>query len=321
MTDNLQKKYTVGVDLGAQTAKLGIVDRFGRIIAQTVIPTNNTTDPHVFISALAKAILHLVDTNVSRDEVVGIGVGAPACNYFTGEITNAVNITWSTEQSIPFTTWLSEASGMAVHATNDANAAAMGEMAYGVAKGMKDFIMITLGTGVGSGIVVNGQVLYGHDGFAGELGHVVIERNGRPCTCGRRGCLQTYSSAMGVKTTATQLLKATDAASLLREMNMDDITSKDVYDAAVRGDQLAREIFRYTGQKLGEAFADFVAFSAPEAIVLFGGLTKAREFIYPAIVEHMDKNLISFWKGKVKVIFSSIPESDAAILGASALAW
>lgn len=320
-SDNTPKKYTIGVDLGAQTAKIGIVDRYGQIIAQTVIPSNQTTSPHIFIGELAQAIQTLVESHVSKEEVVGIGVGAPACNYFTGEIINAVNITWSSKKAIPFATWLSEATGMPVHATNDANAAAMGEMAYGVAKGMKDFIMITLGTGVGSGIVANGQVIYGHDGFAGELGHVVVERNGRPCTCGRNGCLQTYCSAMGVKTTALMMLNDSTAPSLLREVNPETLSSKDVFEAAEQGDEIAIEVFRYTGQKLGEAFADFVAFSAPEAIVLFGGLTKAREYIYPTIIEHMEKNLLTFWQGKVKVLFSAISESDAAILGASALAW
>ena len=208
-----------------------------------------------------------------------------------------------------------------VKLTNDANAAAIGEMTYGAARGMKNFIMITLGTGVGSGIVINGQVVYGHDGFAGELGHVIVERDGRLCGCGRKGCLETYASATGVARSAREFIETREEDSTLRQIPLSDITSKDVFEAAVGGDKLAQEIFEYTGTILGRAFADMVAFSAPEAIILFGGLTRAGDIILNPIINAMEENLMKLWKGKIKVIFSELKEGDAAILGASALGW
>lgn len=205
--------------------------------------------------------------------------------------------------------------------TNDANAAAIGEMTYGAARGMKDFIVITLGTGVGSGIVVNGQLVYGHDGFAGELGHTTAIREGRMCGCGKKGCLETYSSATGVARTAKEYLQTRKDPSVLRELAIDEITSKDVYDAAVKGDKLAKEIFEYTGQVLGESFADFVAFSSPEAIILFGGLIKAGKLIFDPVRKHMEENLLPIYRNKIKLLMSELKESDAAVLGASALGW
>ena len=217
---------------------------------------------------------------------------------------------------------LSDRFGIPVSLTNDANAAAIGEMTYGAARGLKDFIMITLGTGVGSGIVINGQLVYGHDGFAGELGHVIIRRtNGRLCGCGRTGCLEAYTSATGVARTAREFLEIRKDDSLLRQIPIQDITSKDVYDAAVKGDKLASEIFDYTGTILGEAFADFVAFSSPKAIILFGGLAKSGDLIMKPICESMERNMLAIYKGKVKVMLSELKESDAAVLGASALGW
>ncbi|MBP1582901.1 MAG: ROK family protein, partial [Victivallales bacterium] len=209
-----------------------------------------------------------------------------------------------------------------VTVTNDANAAAMGEMAYGVARGMKNFIMITLGTGVGSGIVVNGEVVYGHDGFAGELGHTIAIRDGRQCNCGLKGCLETYCSAMGVRRTAQKLLfTSPDVPSPLRDIDPENISSKDVFDAAEKGDEIALDIFRTTGQILGRSLADFVKFSAPEAIVLFGGLTKAKKYFHDELVAAMEENQLQIWKGRIKILYSSLKDSDAAILGASALAW
>jgi glucokinase len=223
---------------------------------------------------------------------------------------------------IPFAETLKEKFGIPVAITNDANAAAVGEMTYGAARGMKDFIMITLGTGVGSGIVVNGQLLYGHDGFAGELGHVTMRRNnGRMCGCGRTGCLEAYASATGVARTAREYLETRKDASILRDMPIDDITSKDVFDAAVAGDELAREVFEFTGNMLGEAFADFIAFSSPKAIILFGGLTKAGEMLMRPIRESLDRNVMPIFRGKAQVILSELKEGDAAVLGASALGW
>ena len=254
-------------------------------------------------------------------KVKGIGVGAPNGNYYTGTIENAVNLSWGGTQIIEFAKLLSEAmNGLPVALTNDANAAAVGEMTYGAARGMKNFIMITLGTGVGSGIVINGDVVYGHDGFAGELGHVAaVRNNGRTCNCGKTGCLETYASATGVARTAREWLELTDEPSVLRDL--DSISSKDVYEAAKDGDALALKIFEFTGKILGRSFADFIAFSAPEAIVLFGGLARAKEFLLKPIEDAMNANVLPLWKGKVKIVFSQLKESDAAILGASALGW
>lgn len=313
--------YVVGIDIGGQTSKLGVVDARGTVLAQTVIRTDNHTDVNLYIEELAEAVRKVIREAGVEGSVRGIGVGAPNANYYDGSIENAVNISWGGSKTIQFSKLLSEAmGGLPVALTNDANAAAVGEMTYGAARGMKNFIMITLGTGVGSGIVINGEVVYGHDGFAGELGHVAaVRNNGRFCNCGKTGCLETYASATGVARTAREWLELTDEPSLLR--NLDTIASKDVYEAAKEGDKLALKIFEFTGKILGRSFADFIAFSAPEAIVLFGGLARAKEFLTEPIEAAMNANVLPLWKNKVKLVYSQLKESDAAILGASALAW
>ena len=319
----MAKEFVVGVDIGGQTSKIGVVDKHGEILAQSVIRSDTYgADAKAYIAALAQAVKAcIVQAGKTAADIRGVGVGAPNGNYYTGEVAFAPNLAWAAKGAVPLKQWLSEAlDGLAVTVTNDANAAALGEMTYGAAKGMKDFIMITLGTGVGSGIVIDGKVLYGHDGFAGELGHVtVVRNNGRMCGCGRTGCLEAYCSAMGIARTAREWLDATDEPSLLREL--DNISSKDIYDAAKQGDALALRIFDYTATLLGRSFADFIAFSAPEAIVLFGGLARAKEFLYEPMQKAMNDNVLNIWKNKVKIIFSSLKENDAAILGASALAW
>ena len=319
----MEKAFVVGVDIGGQTSKIGVVDARGEVLAQNVIRTDTFgKDADAYIAALAKAIRQCVAlSDKQMGEIRGIGVGAPNGNYYTGEVAFAPNIAWAADRPVELAKILSASlDGIPVTLTNDANAAAMGEMAYGAARGMKDFIMITLGTGVGSGIVIDGKMVYGHDGFAGELGHTcAVRTNGRMCGCGRTGCLEAYCSAVGIARTATEWLAATDQPSLLREL--DEITSKDIYEAARQGDALALRVFDYTGSLLGRCFADFVAFSAPEAIVLFGGLARAKEFLYEPIVKSMEANLLRIWKGKIKIVFSALKESDAAILGASALAW
>lgn len=318
----MSKPYVIGIDLGGQTAKFGIVDARGNVLKQTAIRSNTQNNPEEFINDLAEGIKKLIDKEYSIDEIRGIGIGAPNGNYYTGCIENAANLTWAKNQIVHFADMLKEKVGIPVALTNDANAAAVGEMTYGAARGMKNFIMITLGTGVGSGIVINGDVVYGHDGFAGELGHTcAVRNNGRICGCGKTGCLEAYASAMGVARTAREILELTDRKTLLRNVPAENITSKDVFDAAIEGDEVAKDIFAFTGRMLGEKFADFVAFSAPEAIILFGGLTKAGDLIYKPIVESMNLNLMPIWRNKVKVLFSTLKESDAAILGASALAW
>ena len=318
----MEKPYVVGIDIGATTAKIGIVDARGNVLDQTAIRSNDTASCEEFVQNLCNAVKRLVEKNYTMDQVRGIGIGAPNANYYNGTIENAVNLTWGGQQVIPFAQMMTDCIGLPVRLTNDANAAAVGEMTYGAARGMKNFITITLGTGVGSGIVVNGSVLYGHDGFAGELGHVTMVRhNGRLCGCGKTGCLEAYASATGVARTAREKLETTNTPSLLRNIPLEDITSKDVFEAAVQDDTLAKEIFQFTGKMLGEAFADFVVFSSPEAIILFGGLTKAGDLLMNPVMESMNQNLMPMWKNKIKILFSQLKESDAAILGASALAW
>ncbi len=317
----MEKKYVVGVDIGGTTTKIGVVDARGDVLAQSVIKTETSITAEEFIKQLGAAIKQNITAAGAEGQIRGVGVGAPNGNYYTGCIAFAPNLGWAANSSVEFAKLLKEElDGIPVSLTNDANAAAVGEMTYGIAKGMKHFIMITLGTGVGSGIVINGEVLYGSDGFAGELGHTcAVRHNGRACNCGKTGCLEAYCSATGVARTAREWLECSPEPSLLR--GLDVITSKDVYDAAKQGDALALRIFDYTGRILGEKLADFIEFSAPEAIVLFGGLARSREFIEQPILKAMNENVLPLWKNKVDLLFSSLKESDAAILGASALAW
>lgn len=315
----MEKPYVIGIDMGGTNTAFGIVDARGNVLSRGTIKTKNP-DINAYMAELKTELNKLIETVGGIKKIKGIGAGCPNGNYYTGHIELTPNLPW--EGDIPFATMLQDTFGVPAAITNDANAAAVGEMTYGVARGMKNFIMITLGTGVGSGIVVDGKIVYGHDGFAGELGHTLIVRNnGRPCGCGRCGCLETYASATGMARTAREMLELTDMPSSLRSTEPQAITAKDIYDAAIDGDELAIEVFKYTGKVLGEAFADFVAFSAPEAIVLFGGLAKVGDLIMRPIVENMEKNLLSLWKGKVKVLLSNLKDADAAILGASALAW
>ncbi len=318
----MAKEFVVGIDVGGQTSKIGVVDARGTVIAQTVIRSDTYgADADAFIDALAAAVKGCIKESGKEGEIRGVGVGAPNGNYYTGEVAFAPNLAWAAKQAVKFADKLTKKlDGIPVSLTNDANAAAVGEMTYGSARGMKNFIMITLGTGVGSGIVVDGKVVYGHDGFAGELGHTnVVRHNGRACGCGRYGCLEAYCSAMGVARTAREWLEHSKEPSVLRDI--ENITSKDVYDAAKEGDKIALDIFDYTGTLLGTAFSDFIAFSAPEAIVLFGGLARSKEFLYEPMMKAMNENVLRIWKDKVQIVFSSLKESDAAILGASALAW
>ena len=314
------KPYVIGIDMGGTNTVFGIVDARGIVLASNSIKTRKHSDINDYINELHEECTRLIKSIDAEDKIYGIGVGAPNANYFTGMIEDGVNLPWPTP--VPFAQMISEKFGIPVAITNDANAAAIGEMTYGAARGLKDFIMITLGTGVGSGVVINGQLVYGHDGFAGELGHVIVKRHtGRMCGCGRAGCLETYCSATGVARTAREYLDMTDTPSLMRSIPAEDITSKDVYDAAMAGDELAKSVFNYTGTILGEALADFTVFSAPEAFVIFGGLAKAGDLLFQPMREAMEKNMLSIWKGKVDILASELKEADAAILGASALGW
>ena len=317
----MEKNYVVGIDVGGQSIKLGVVDAKGEVLTQSIIKTSQTTDPKIIIGEIATAVKSVIAASGKEGQIRGVGVGAPNGNYYTGSIAFAPNLPWAANGEVKFSKMLTEAlDGIPVSLTNDANAAAVGEMTYGAAKGMKNFIMITLGTGVGSGIVIDGKVVYGHDGFAGELGHTnIVRHNGRQCGCGRTGCLEAYCSAIGVARTAREWLDASDEPSLLREY--DSFNAKDIFDCAKKGDALCKRVFDYTGTLLGTALSDFIAFSAPEAIVLFGGLARNKEFLTEPITKAMNENVLPLWRGKVKLVYTELKESDAAILGASALAW
>lgn len=317
----MDKPYVLGLDLGGTNSVLGIVDARGHVIARTSIKTQQYTDINDYVEALYAEAIKIIEPVGGMDVIRGLGAGAPNGNYYTGNIEFAPNLPW--KGIVPFAQLLSEKFGVPCTVTNDANAAAMGEMMYGAARGMKNFIMITLGTGVGSGIIIDGKMVYGHDGFAGELGHTKIDHteNARLCGCGQRGCIEAYASATGVARTAREILAKTTKKTVLRDLNPEEITSYDVFKAAEQGDEVAKEIFDYTGNLLGQKLADFVAFSAPEAIVMFGGLTKAGHWIMDPVVKALNDNVMPIWKNKVKVMFSDLKEADAAVLGASALAW
>ena len=328
---NEQKNYAIGVDLGGTNTVFGIVDAQGNIVAQDSIKTQAYSTAEAFVEAGVACLQPLINQVGGIESIVGMGIGAPNANYYSGAIEIAPNIAWAHDTVVPLAQMFSEKlspltshlSPLKVKMTNDANAAAMGEMAYGAARGMKNFIVITLGTGVGSGIVVNGQLLYGHDGFAGELGHVIMVRGkeGRLCGCGRTGCLETYCSATGVARTAREILTKTDRPSLLRNKPIEQIESLDVSIAASQGDEVANEIFQFTGKMLGEACADFTAFSSPEAFIFFGGLCKAGDLIMKPIEESYNSSVMPIYRGKAKFLISALMNSNAAVLGASALAW
>jgi glucokinase len=312
--------YVIGVDIGGTGTKYGIVDKDGNVLHSSSMPTNTHEQVTSFIDELHEKLSELIEKVGGVGRIKGIGVGAPNGNIYTGTIEYAPNLPW--KGIIPFAKMLQDKFKLPVKLTNDANAAAVGEMMYGAAKGMKDFIMITLGTGVGSGIVANGQLIYGHDGFAGELGHTIIIPDGRfhPGT-GKKGSLESYASATGVAQSAVEILTTTDRPSILRSIPVEKITSKDVFEAAQKEDAVAKEVFEFTGKILGMSLANFVMFSSPEAIILFGGLTKAGDLILKPTRTHMEANVIEIFQNKVKILFSHLKESDAAILGASALMW
>ena len=310
----------IGIDIGGTGTKFGIVDRVGNVLFSSEISTRKHTDVNDFIDELHTELSKLIDNVGGIGRIKGIGVGAPNGNFYTGTIEYAPNLPW--KGIIPLARMMEDKFKIPVVLTNDANAAAIGEMMYGAAQGMKDFIMITLGTGVGSGIVANGKLVYGHDGFAGELGHTTIIPNGRLHEgTGKRGSLESYASATGVRLTTLEILEKSTEPSSLRSVPSDQIDSKKVYEAAIAGDPVAKQIFESTGTILGAALANFVMFSSPEAIILFGGLTKAGDLILKPTRESMEANLIQIFQNKVKILVSHLKESDAAILGASALAW
>ena len=317
------KPYVIGLDLGGTNSVFGIVDSRGDIKATTAIKTQGYDKVEDYVDACVDALQVIIDQVGGIEKIKAMGIGAPNGNFYNGTIEFAPNLAWAHDGVVPLAKLFSERlNNIPVGLTNDANAAAVGEMIYGVARGMKNFIVITLGTGVGSGIVVNGQLLYGSDGFAGELGHVTMVReNGRPCGCGRKGCLEAYCSATGVARTARELLYSTDEPSLLRELDPEKITSLDVSIAAGKGDALAKRIYEFTGKMLGEACADFAAFSSPEAFIFFGGMVKAGDLIMEPIKRSYDEHVMKIFRGKAKFLVSGLDGASAAVLGASAIGW
>lgn len=320
---NELKPYVIGLDLGGTNAVFGIVDQRGNVLSTNSIKTQAYEKVDDFVSAGVAAIKPMVDKLGGIQNIKAMGIGAPNGNYYKGTIEYAPNLHWAHDFIVPLAEMFSRQLNIPVGITNDANAAAIGEMEYGVAKGMKNFIVLTLGTGVGSGIVINGQLVYGSDGFAGELGHVTIVHGekGRTCGCGRKGCLEAYCSATGVARTAREFLSTTDEPSKLRDLDPESITSLDVSIAASQGDALAKRVYEYTGHLLGEACADFAAFSSPEAFIFFGGLTKAGNLIMDPIKAAYNEHVMPIFKGKAQFLISGLDDASAAVLGASAIGW
>ncbi len=314
-----QKPYVIGLDLGGTNSEFGIVDQNANIVASTRVKTAGHGDINQYVDDCVEALKPIIEQVGGIEKIHAMGIGAPNGNYYTGCIEFAPNLPW--KGNIPLAQMFLDRLGVPVRLTNDANAAAMGEMQYGVAKGMQNFIMITLGTGVGSGIVCNGQMVLGCDGMAGELGHVIVERNGRQCGCGRRGCLECYCSATGIARTAREIIEKTDKPTSLRNIPLDQIDGLAITLAARDGDPVALEIFEYTGRILGEACANFAAFSSPEAFVFFGGLSKAGDLIMNPIKRAYEENVLTVFKGKAKLLVSELDGAGAAVLGASALGW
>ena len=322
MNEKTMKPYVIGLDLGGTNSACGIVDVRGDIKATTAIKTTGFRNAEDYVKAAVEALKVIIKEVGGIETIRSMGIGAPNGNYYKGTIEYAPNLPWAHNVVVPLADMFSEALGIPVALTNDANAAAIGEMTYGIARGLKHFIMITLGTGVGSGIVIDGHLVYGSDGVAGELGHVIMRpENGRLCGCGRMGCLETYCSATGVARSARELLSATKRPSLLRDLKLENITSLDVAICADKGDELSKEIYEFTGNMLGEACANFAAFSSPEAFVFFGGLTKAGDLLLKPIRESYERHVLNLYKGKVNFLVSSLEGSSAAVLGASAVGW
>ncbi len=317
---DLSNEFAVGIDIGGTNTKYGLVNHRGEIVTKGELKTDAYPTIESFIDGLYETLTPIINGNIGDGKVKGIGIGAPNGNYYSGTIEYAPNLHW--KGVIPVTKLITAKFGLPSSLTNDANAAAVGEMNYGAARGMRDFIMITLGTGVGSGIVANGQLVLGHDGFAGELGHATIIPGGRKhWSTDLDGSLEAYCSATGIAITAREFLQKSTKESLMRKFDSEKIDSKIVYECATKGDPIAKEVYRFTGEILGLALANFIMFSSPEAIVLFGGVIKAGDLLLEPTREHMEKNLLPIFQNKVRLIFSELKEADAAILGASALVW
>lgn len=314
------KSLVIGLDLGGTNSVFGVVDSKGEIIATTSIKTQAYPSVDQYIMESVKAIKQIAEQVGGMEKIRAMGIGAPCGNYYKGTIEHAANLVWA-KGIVPLANMFVNELGIPVVVTNDAKAAAMGEMKYGVAVGMTNFVELTLGTGVGSGIVANGQLIYGFDGFAGELGHMIVEPDGRPCGCGRKGCLETYCSATGVVRTTIAMLEESPEATSLRDIATDKLTSYEVYKAAMAGDTMAQEVFKQTGRRIGIACANIATFLSPEAFIFFGGLAQAGELLLRPIEEAYNENVLSLYKGKARFLMSGLDGAKAAILGASAIAW
>lgn len=314
------KSLVIGLDLGGTNSVFGVVDSQGEIIATTSIKTQTYPSVDQYIMESVKAIKQIAEQVGGMEKIRAMGIGAPCGNYYKGTIEHAANLVWA-KGIVPLANMFVNELGIPVVVTNDAKAAAMGEMKYGVAVGMTNFVELTLGTGVGSGIVANGQLIYGFDGFAGELGHMIVEPDGRPCGCGRKGCLETYCSATGVVRTAIAMLEESPEATSVRDIATDKLTSYEVYKAAMAGDTMAQEVFKQTGRRIGIACANIATFLSPEAFIFFGGLAQAGELLLRPIEEAYNENVLSLYKGKARFLMSGLDGAKAAILGASAIAW
>lgn len=314
------KEVAVGIDIGGTNTSFGIVDREGNILAEDSIKTNGSGDIDSYLEKLSQNINKRLSSLNINSNLKGIGIGAPNGNYYNGTIEHAPNLIW--KGIIPFVKMFEKHfPDIPISLTNDANAAAIGEMVYGAAKNIKNFITITLGTGLGGGVVANGRLVYGHDGFAGELGHIIIKRKGRKCGCGRRGCLETYVSATGIKRTVMELLSNETVESELRKINFKNLNAKMITDAAKKGDKIALKAYEMTGEIFGYALADLVAILSPEVIYLFGGLANAGDFLFKPVRKNFDKYLLPIFKNKVKILPSGLQGKNVAVLGASALVW
>lgn len=314
------KSLVIGLDLGGTNSVFGVVDSKGEIIATTSIKTQAYPSVDQYIMESVKTIKQIAEQVGGMEKIRAMGIGAPCGNYYKGTIEHAANLVWA-KGIVPLANMFVNELGIPVVVTNDAKAAAMGEMKYGVAVGMNNFVELTLGTGVGSGIVANGQLIYGFDGFAGELGHMIVEPDGRPCGCGRKGCLETYCSATGVVRTAIAMLEESSETTSLRDIATDKLTSYEVYKAAMAGDAMAQEVFKQTGRRIGIACANIATFLSPEAFIFFGGLAQAGELLLRPIEEAYNENVLSLYKGKARFLMSGLDGAKAAILGASAIAW
>ena len=322
-SNETMKPYVIGLDLGGTNSVFGIVDSRGEIKATTAIKTQGYDNVEDYVDASIEALKIIIDQVGGLEKIKAMGIGAPNGNYYKGTIEFAPNLSWGHDGIVPLAEMFSKKlNDIPVGLTNDANATAIGEMTYGVARGLKNFIVITLGTGVGSGIVIDGKMVYGCDGFAGELGHTTMRsENGRLCGCGRKGCLEAYCSATGVARTAREFLKKTNENSLLRGIRAEDITSLDVSIAASKGDKLANRIYEFTGDMLGEACANFAVFSSPEAFIFFGGLTKSGDLLMKPLIKSYNERVLKIFKNKAKFLISGLEGSSAAVLGASAIGW